>query len=160
MKKKCPANTTGMKKLSQQAESRISTAKYSLCIKFNHGSRILPNYVYIIEPNPPSPHHTPLKSFSSLPVATTYLLRFLGSVFLSLRNYNSLTYPNCAVRVQVNVFALYSNKTVLLNINKRCRFTENFSTRSRAHVKPGILLDNNYHVTLHSCCAVTSLRNV
>ena len=107
-----------MKKLSQQAESRIFRAKNSLRIKCNHGSRILPNYVYIIEPTP-LPHHTHLQSFRSLPVATIYLLRFLGSVFLSLRNYNSLTYPNCAVRVQVNVFAFYSNKTVLLNINKR-----------------------------------------
>ena len=38
-----------MKKLSQQAKSRIFTLKKSLCIEFDHSSRIPPNYVYIIE---------------------------------------------------------------------------------------------------------------
>ena len=45
IKKKYPANTPEMKnKLSQQAKSRIVTdKKQSLCIKFDHSRRILPN---------------------------------------------------------------------------------------------------------------------
>ena len=44
-----PEKKTMMKKLSQQAKSRIFTLKKSLCIEFDHSSRIPPNYVYIIE---------------------------------------------------------------------------------------------------------------
>ena len=62
-KKIYPANTPEMKKFSQ---SHIYRKKKWLCIKFDHSSRILPKYVYIIEtPLPTTPLREGIGLFSS-----------------------------------------------------------------------------------------------